>query len=281
MHERIREHLARLGLNDEAERMQALLAWAHEDKPDYIVLLERFLAQAAGRRREKRIERRIALSGLTVRKTLEAFEWQFQPKLDRAAIEGLATLEFVNRAEDLVMTGQSGTGKSHILQALALRACQHELRVRYARCVDLLDDLYAGLADGTYPRRLARWSRPTLLVLDDVGLGHVRKRDDEPTAAQMLFNLLDHRHLKASTAISSNIKLSSWGKYLGDVPLAAALLDRLAMSSIRIDIDGPSYRQHLARVRAQRGAAAKPAPEKATKERRKRPSRKTRRGQQS
>ena len=143
-----------------------------------------------------------------------------------------------------------GLGKSHILQALVLTACAQEWTVRYARCVDLVDDLYAGLADGSYARRMKQWCRPALLVIDDVGLGQLKRRDDEPTAAHMLFTLLDRRHDTATTAITSNIKLSAWGTYLGDATLAAAVLDRLAANSIHIDIDGPSYRQHLARQRA-------------------------------
>jgi DNA replication protein DnaC len=238
-------------LREECGPLEEHLAWAQVNKPAAAELLDRVLGEAARRKREKRIESRITQSGLKVRKSLEAFDWAFQPKLDRVAIEVLATFAFVDKAEDVLMTGQSGTGKSHILQALAMRACEREFPVRYTRCVDLLDDLYAGLADGSYPRRVNRWSRSALLVIDDVGLGHVRKREDEPTAAQMLFNLLDRRHLRVSTAISSNIKLSAWGKYLGDATLAVALLDRLAMNSIRIDIDGPSYRQHIARARAQ------------------------------
>ena len=197
------------------------------------------------------IERRIKQSGLRARKTLEAFDWAFQPKLDRALVLELASLRFVERGDNVLFTGKTGTGKSHILQAFALRACQQEIYVRYARCVDLLDDLHAALGDGTYEQRLRAWSRPALLVIDDVGLGQVKKREDEPTAAHTLYNLLDQRHEdRRSTALSSNLRLSEWGRYLGDVALTAAILDRLAMNSIRLDIDGPSYRQHVARQRA-------------------------------
>ena len=207
------------------------------------------------------MEWRIKGSGLKDRKTLASFEWDFQPKLDRRTVEELLTLVFVERHEDLLITGKSSTGKSHILKALTLKACEQEWTVRYSRCVDLIDDLYAGLADGSYPRRMKRWCRPTLLVVDDVGLGQLKRRNDEPTAAHMLFTLLDRRHENASTALSSNIKLSAWGKYSGDTTLAAAVLERLVENSIRIDIDGPSYRQHLARKRALENGQAIPEEE--------------------
>lgn len=194
---------------------------------------------------------------------MATFDWAFQPKLDRRTIEELFTLAFVERFEDLLITGKSGTGKSHILQALAIKGCGQEWMVRYARCVDLVDDLYAGLADGSYERRMKKWCRPPLLVVDDVGLGQLKRREGEPTAAHMLFTLLDRRHGKSTTALSSNIKLSAWGNYLGDATLAAAVLDRLAATSIRIDIDGPSYRQFLARKRAQDHGHQPPAEQEA------------------
>lgn len=179
---------------------------------------------------------------------------------------GLGDLGWVRRAEDLILTGKSGTGKSHLLMAFGLRACQQSIAVRYARCVDLLDDLYAGLADGTYHGRLKKWCAPALLIIDDVGLGQVKKRDDEPTAAHTLYNVLDRRHTRAATALTSNIKLSAWGRYLGDPTVAAAILDRLAMRALRIDIDGPSYRQHVGEERARQHGAATPgdAPETET-----------------
>jgi DNA replication protein DnaC len=248
--EQLERHLERLGLDELKGSLDGHLSWAQERKPSHVEFLERVLGEVAAFKRERRIERRFECSGLKVKKTLEAFNFPFQPKLDRAAIENLATLRFVDTHEDVLFTGKSGTGKSHILQALVLRACEREERVRYARCVDLVDALYAGLADGTYERRMKAWCRPALLVIDDVGLGQLKRRDDEPTAAHMLFTLLDRRHMVASTAITSNIKLSAWGKYLGDTTLAAAILDRLSANSIHIDIDGPSYRQHLARKRA-------------------------------
>jgi DNA replication protein DnaC len=255
--ERIEQHLKRLGLD--GLDVDAHLAWAREHHPSDVEVVERLLAQAVAIRRERSIEWRIRGSGLKVRKSMAAFDWPFQPKLDRRAVEDLFTLSFLDRREDILVTGKSGTGKSHILQALAMKVCEREIMVRYARCVDLVDDLYAGLADGSYERRMRRWCRPSLLVIDDVGLGQLKRREEEATAAHLLFTLLDRRHMNVSTALTSNIKLSAWGKYLGDATLAAAVLDRLAATSIHIDIDGPSYRQFLARKRAEEHGQPPPA----------------------
>jgi DNA replication protein DnaC len=233
------------------------LAWATRERAGPTALLEHILGAEVASKLDGRLARRIATSGLREHKTLATFDWNFQPKLDKAVLLELARLDFVRRHDDLVITGKSGTGKSHILKAFGARACEQAISLRYARCVDLLDDLHAGLADGTYARRLKSWARPHLLVIDDVGLGQVRKRDDEPTAAHTLFNLVDRRHGRASTAVTSNIALSDWGRYLGDTTVAMAILDRLAMNAIRVDIDGPSYRQHLAELRAKKHTAAK------------------------
>ncbi|MBK7536587.1 MAG: ATP-binding protein [Myxococcales bacterium] len=254
---RLRRHLEFLGLTQTLAELDAQLAWATRERPGATALLEHILGAEAAHKLEQRITRRIDTSGLAERKTLEAFDWAFQPGLDKALVLELARLDFVHRHENLVITGANGTGKSHLLKAFGLRACEQGIPMRYARCVDLLDDLHAGLADGTYARRLKSWARPELLIIDDVGLGQVKKRADEPTAAHTLYNLIDRRHDRVSTAVTSNIALSDWGRYLGDATLTAAILDRLAMHAIRIDIDGPSWRQHVAKTRAiDRGPAA-------------------------
>ena len=254
--ERLRRHLVFLGLTHTLDHLDELLAWATRERAGPTGLLEHVLGAEVAGKLEGRIARRVATSGLREQKTLEAFDWNFQPTLDKAFILELSRLDFVRRHDDLVITGKSGTGKSHILKAFALRACEQAISLRYARGVDLLDDLHAGLADGTYARRLKAWARPDLLIIDDVGLGQVKKRDDEPTAAHMLFNLLDRRHGRLSTAVTSNIALSDWGRYLGDTTVAMAILDRLAMNAIRLDISGPSYRQHLADLRANKQPVA-------------------------
>jgi DNA replication protein DnaC len=254
--ERLRRHLVFLGLTHTLGQLDELLAWATRERAGPTALLEHILGAEVGGKLEGRIARRVATSGLREHKTLEAFDWNFQPSLDKGFLLELSRLDFVRRHDDLVITGKSGTGKSHLLKAFGLRACEQAISLRYARAVDLLDDLHAGLADGSYAQRLKAWARPDLLIIDDVGLGQVKKRDDEPTAAHTLFNLLDRRHGRLSTAVTSNIALSDWGRYLGDTTVAMAILDRLAMNAIRLDINGPSYRQHLADLRANKQPGA-------------------------
>lgn len=256
---RLLEHLRVLGILDlKPDDLDAHLNWALLNHPSHTQLLERVIGHAAGIRRERCCERRIRDSGMTVRQTLEAFDWNFQPKLDRTTVEELAGLGFLDRKQDLVITGKPGTGKSHILGAIALRACLAGRVVRVVRFADLLAELHAGLADGSYEARLRRWARHEFVVLDDVGLGQVPSHGDAPTAAHMLWNLIDRRHQLRTTAITSNIKLSAWGRYLGDATVTAAILDRLAMTAVRLDIDGPSFRQHLARLRAGEAASEPP-----------------------
>ena len=248
--QRLRQHLRFLGLHHTEAGLDDCFAWARRERPGYPAMLDYILGLEVDVKRDGRIERRIQTSGLKERKTLEAFNWDIQPKLDKELVLELGRLDFAEHAEDVVITGDAGTGKSHILKAIGLRACERGLSFRYARAVDLLNDLHAGLADGTYPRRFKAWVRPKLLVIDDVGIGHVRKHNNEPTAAHTLFNLIDSRHARCSTAITSNIELSDWGSYLGDNTVTTAILDRIVMHAIRLRIDGPSYRQHIADERA-------------------------------
>ena len=239
---RVKRHLETLHLTGLAADLDAHLAWARQERPTPLQLWDHGLAADAERTLARAIDRRLDASGLPDRPTLETFDFPFQPTLDKALVLQLAELDFVRAHEDLLFTGTSGTGKSHIVKAIAVRACAAGIRVLYRHFHQLVDDLYAGLADNTYDQRLGRYARAPFLVVDDVGLGRVRRAPDEPTAAHMLFALVDRRAGHASTALTSNIKLSAWGPYLGDAALTMAILDRLIHHATRIEIEGPSWR---------------------------------------
>jgi DNA replication protein DnaC len=253
---RLRRALDTLRLPSLAAALPELLAWARQERPTPVELLDRALAPDAERTLARAIDRRLLDSGLPDRPTLETFRFEFQPDLDKALIMQLAELEFLAAHEDLVLCGQSGTGKSHLVKALAVRACAAGQRVLYRQFRVLMDDLYAGLADDTYEHRLRRYARVPFLVIDDVGLGRVRRSADEPSAAHMLFALVDQRVGRASTALTSNIKLSAWGSYLGDAALTMAILDRMIHHATRIEIDGPSWRDKESQELNQRKRAA-------------------------
>jgi DNA replication protein DnaC len=239
---RVRKHLDVVGLPCLGKSLDEILAWARKERPGALGLIERAVAADAELVVTRAVEGRLTQSGLPERPTLETFDFDFQPTIDKALIMQLGELDFIRAHEDVVLTGNAGTGKSHIVKAIAVRACGAGIKVLYRRFHVLMDELYAGLADNTYDKRLRRYARAPVLVIDDVGLGRVRRSADEPSAAQMFFTLADKRVGHTSTLLTSNIKLSAWGTYLGDPTLTMAVLDRMIQRATRMEIEGPSWR---------------------------------------
>jgi DNA replication protein DnaC len=212
-----------------------------------LLVLERLLRHEDDRKTERRIQRRLDAAKLPDMPTLEAFDFDFQPDLPRNLILDLATLAWVDRHDDLVLIGQSGVGKSHIAKALCLVGCRQQRRVRYTTCADLLATLHAALADRSLPDVLKRYTRVELLLIDDLGYDPIEQ--EEAREAQLLYKVLEARHEKASTIITSNLPAEKWADYLGDHYLTVALLDRLLYHGTIVTIEGPSYRlaQHQKR----------------------------------
>jgi len=239
---RVRKHLDVLGLPCLHKSLDEILTWARKERPGALSLIERAVAADAELFTTRAIEGRLKASGLPDRPTLETFDFDFQPTIDKALVMQLGELGFIHDHEDVVLTGNAGTGKSHIVKAIAVRACAAGIKVIYRRFHVLMDELYAGLADNTYDKRLRRYARVPVLVIDDVGLGRIRRSADEPTAAHMFFTLADKRVGRTSTLMTSNLKLSAWGGYLGDPALTMAVLDRMIQRATRMEIEGPSWR---------------------------------------
>ena len=232
------------------------------DKPGRTATLEaveRLLRTESDDRRERRIARRLDDSRLPDRPTLDTFDFAFQPKLDKAQVLDLAHLAWVDRKEDLVLVGDPGVGKSHIAKALCVLAAGQQRRVLYTTCADMMLDLHAALADGSLRRRVKRYSSPELLLIDDLGYDPLEQ--EHAREAQLLHKVLESRHGKASTIVTSNLGVDAWAEYLGHPQLTVALLDKLLFRAVAIRIDGPSYRldQHNKRQRA-----AKPVQPQAT-----------------
>jgi DNA replication protein DnaC len=163
---RVREQLEILKLPCLHKSLDEVLAWARKERPAAVALIERALAADAEHTQTRLIEHRLKDSGLPDRPTLETFDFDFQKSIDKPLVLQLGELDFIRAHEDVVLTGNAGTGKSHIVKALAVRACGAGIKVLYRRFHVLMDDLYAGLADNTYDKRLRRYCRVPVMVID-------------------------------------------------------------------------------------------------------------------
>ncbi|MGH9579588.1 MAG: IS21-like element helper ATPase IstB [Terriglobales bacterium] len=231
------------------EQLDAILTAAARDNLSHLELVHRLVAELAQQRRERSIARRIGQARFKEHKTLATFDWEFNAKaLDRVQIEELATGAFIGRCDNLVFVGQSGVGKSHLIQAIGLAACVH-YRVRYVTSARLLQELNASLADHSLAKKVSSYANVELLIIDEFGLEKI-ERTEIPHAASLLYKVIDARSQRYSTALVSNIDFDAWGEYLGDAQLTMPLLDRVVDGAIILKINGKSYRAHRARKRA-------------------------------
>ena len=229
------------------DELDRLLREAEQGSWSHLQLLERLLGEPAQQKQQRAVERRIRQARFVMGKTLESFDWEFNAKaIDRTQIEALASGDFIARKDNLLVVGQSGVGKSHILEGIGHRACLRGFRVRYIASDALLEDLGAALADGTTPKRIRYYASFDLLIIDGFGFDRI-EREKTPRALSLLYKVIDQRSTRRSTALVTNIEFDAWNSYLGDGVMTMALLDRLVDSAIRLKINGKSYRAHRAR----------------------------------
>lgn len=240
----IRTHLQTLKLTRMAQALDDVLAQAAQQDRPVSEVLERLLAIEANALVERRIERRIRESKLPERKLVPDFDFDFQTGIDQRRILELATLGFVERKQGLILAGNSGTGKSHLAQALLLIGCQKLLRCRYTTAADMLRDLLAGLADGSLERKLKRYLSPQILLIDEIGFDRLEQEQASSRNAFLFHKVIDGRYCKASTWLTTNIDFAALGDYLGDPVITTAIVDRMVHHSIILHIDGPSWRMH-------------------------------------
>jgi DNA replication protein DnaC len=247
LRDRILADFAALKVPLPPETFDEALSRAAREGLSQLEFLHLVIGGQAALRRERSIARRIREASFREPKTLATFDWEFNAQaIDRARIEDLATGEFIRRKENLVLAGQSGVGKSHMIQAVAHAACVLGWRVRYTTSADLLLDLRASLADQTLPHRIRYYAKFDLLIVDEFGFDRL-ERTEAPQSASLLYKVIDARSEQRSTALVTNIDFKAWGEYLGDPPLAMAILDRIVDGAIILRIAGKSYRAHRTR----------------------------------
>ncbi len=246
LRQRILDHCQTLGLPLDGEELDGVLRHAEQEQVSHLELVARLLSGPAQRRRERSTELRIKNAKFRDAATLEAFDWKFNAQfIDRVQMEELATGEFIRRRDNLVFVGQSGLGKSHLIQAIGRRCCAVGYRVRYITSGELMQELGRSLADGTMPKRLRYYTGFEWLIIDELGFDKL-EREEYPQAPSLLYKVIDGRTRKRSTALVTNIDFEGWGKYLGDAPIATALLDRVVDGAIIHKFQGKSYRAHRA-----------------------------------
>ncbi|HMC63892.1 MAG TPA: IS21-like element helper ATPase IstB [Gemmataceae bacterium] len=226
-----------------ADQLDSALKHAQDTGLSHLDFLHRLLADQAGLRRQRRIERLIQDAHFRELKPFSAFDWNFNPAISRTQMETLAQGDFIRRRQNIVFVGQSGLGKSRLIQNIGQAACVLGYRVFYTTSGALLEDLTAALADQTIHDRVRFYARFDLLIVDEFGLDRI-ERSLCPQAASLWYKIIDARSQRASTALVTNIDFEAWADYLGDAPLAMALLDRVVDGATIVKLKGKSYRVH-------------------------------------
>lgn len=210
---------------------------AVDDDLAHTEYLFRLLHDEVDRRESKQLTQRLRRANFEAMKSIEDFDFQFNPNVPKAKVIDLATCQFVERKANVVIVGKTGVGKSHLAQALGHRACRAGYSALYIAAHDMLTQLRASRADQTYDKKLARFSSPDLLILDDLGLRPLT--GDEPID---LYEIIRSRYERGAMILTSNRDTAEWYPLFGDSLLASAAMDRLMHHAIVLDIDGESYR---------------------------------------
>jgi DNA replication protein DnaC len=229
--------LKQLRLGGMLDTLELRLNQAEEERLGYLQFLEFMLEDEVTRREQRSLANRIARAHFEEIKTIEEFDFAFNPKIPAQRIRDLAACHFVTAGESAIVCGPVGTGKTHILQAIGHSACRLGHKVLYTRANRMFAHLGGGRADGTWESRFRSYLHPDLLIVDDFCMKALTAQQ-----AEDFFELVDERHRKASMMIASNRAPQDWYPLFPNPVLAEAALDRLINSSHHLVLEGRSYR---------------------------------------
>jgi DNA replication protein DnaC len=234
----IMQLLKSLHLRKMAEILDKELRHARQKSLSDEQLLVRLLRAQWHDRQEKALEWRIKRAGMPEQWTLESFPFKKQPGVSHKLMRSLAELDFIPRAENLVLIGPTGVGKTGLASGLLLKALQNGYRGVFMRAQDLFDEMYASMADRSTRRLVNRLARVDVLLVDEMGYLNLR-----PEQTNIFFKLMEERYRRKATIITTNLDYEEWANFLGNEALVEALLSRLRHQCHTIRIDGPSLRE--------------------------------------
>jgi len=237
MNDRLHHALKQLRLSGLLQSLDVRLQEAASHSLNHAEFLELILQDELLVRSDRLLQRRIKVACFRDLKTLDDFDWSFNPAIKKKQVFDLASGRFIREARDVLWLGPPGLGKSHLVQAIGQQAIKAGFLVLYRSIFDIVRDFLHDESLGQDDKILARYLKPDLLIIDDMGMKQLPKRSGE-----YLFEIIMRRYEKRSTMMTSNRPLEDWGKLIGDVPAATAILDRFLHHAEIIQIAGKSYR---------------------------------------
>lgn len=236
-YERLHNNLQYLKLNTIEDMLDNCLEVAARDNKTTMEVLDYLFEQERKYREAVAVERRMKSAGFPVKKTLEEFDFEFQSSIDKKVIEDLATLRFIHNAENVVLLGPPGVGKTHLAIAFGIEAVKAGISVYFTNTGNLIERLKIANQEGMLEKKLRNLMKYKVLIIDEIGY---LPFDEE--GAHCLFQLISRRYEKSSVILTSNKSYGEWGEIFQDHVIAAAVLDRILHHSTTINIKGESYR---------------------------------------